>query len=115
MAELVSLLRALAHGTRYRIISLLLTQDFCVGALAGRLGLSDAAVSQHLRVLREAGLVKGERKGYWTHYRVQRDVLKKLATALNDLATKPMETNTSCTSRAKNPGGMGDRCGYFKG
>ncbi len=97
MQEIVLLLKALADETRYKIISLLLSHDFCVGALAKRLQISDAAVSQHLQVLRKAGLVKGEKKGYWTHYAVQKDVLNKVADSLRELATKPISSNVSCS------------------
>ena len=88
MQKIVILLKALADETRYKIISLLLSHDFCVGALAKRLQISDAAVSQHLQVLRKAGLVKGEKKGYWTHYTVQKNVLNKVADSLRKLTTK---------------------------
>lgn len=93
LQEIVLLLKALADDTRYKIISLLLSHDFCVGALAKRLQISDAAVSQHLQVLRKAGLVKGEKKGYWTHYTVQKDVLNKAADSLRELANKPVSSN----------------------
>lgn len=90
----VTLLKALADENRYRIISLLLSHNFCVGALAKRLQISEAAVSQHLQVLRKVGLVKGEKEGYWTHYKVQRDVLNKLAEQLRELAAQP---EAACT------------------
>jgi ArsR family transcriptional regulator len=41
------------------------------------LGVSQSAVSQHLRVLRAIGLVKGERRGYHVHYLVNREVLER--------------------------------------
>ena len=93
LQEIVLLLKALADETRYKIISLLLSHDFCVGALAKRLQISDAAVSQHLQVLRKAGLVKGEKKGYWTHYTVQKNVLNKVADSLRKLTTKAVSSN----------------------
>jgi DNA-binding transcriptional ArsR family regulator len=79
-------LKILADETRFKIISLLLTHDLCVGALAGRLDISEAAVSQHLQILRKAGLVKGEKRGYWTHYSVERNILNQLAEELKKLA-----------------------------
>jgi len=101
LADLVVLLKALADGTRFRMVSLLLSRDLCVGALARRLGLSDAAVSQHLRVLRQAGLVQGEKRGYWTHYTVQRDVLKDLAASLNDMALQGVAGHGGCGAGGK--------------
>ena len=65
-------LKALADEKRLKILRMLLNSDLCVGALANHLGVSKPAVSQHLQILRKAGLVKGEKRGYWTHYKVDR-------------------------------------------
>ena len=47
----------------------------CVNALVGLLGVSQPAISQHLRVLKSVGLVKGERRGYHVHYAVNAAIL----------------------------------------
>lgn len=86
MNNIIQTLKALADGTRFRIIDLLLTQNLCVGALAARLNISAAAVSQHLRILRKAGLVRGEKRGYWTHYSIDRALLHQVAEALMEKA-----------------------------
>jgi DNA-binding transcriptional ArsR family regulator len=83
--EIVQILKTLSDETRFELIKLLLTHDFCVGALAQHLRISEAGVSQHLKLLREAGLVKGEKRGYWTHYMVERSRLNELAELLRDL------------------------------
>ncbi len=83
---MTSILKALADETRFQIINLLLAHDLCVGALANCLTISKAAVSQHLQVLRKAGLVRGEKRGYWTHYTVERNVLKKTADRFTEMA-----------------------------
>ena len=82
-------LKTLGDANRFKIINLLLGHDLCVGALAQHLGISKPAISQHLQVLRKAGLVKGEKRGYWTHYMVERDILKQMANALVDMAQQP--------------------------
>jgi DNA-binding transcriptional ArsR family regulator len=84
---LIEQLKALADEKRLKILKMLLSSDLCVGALAKRLGASKPAVSQHLRILRKAGLVKGEKRGYWTHYAVNGQALVQLADRLNVLAT----------------------------
>jgi len=65
---------ALADPTRLKLLRLLCNQKepdaLCVGALAGLLGISQPAVSQHLRILKSVGLVKGQRRGYYIHYSV---------------------------------------------
>ncbi len=84
--EDVQLLKALADETRLRLVRLLLTHNFCVRALSRKLKISEAAVSQQLKVLREAGLLTGEKKGYFMHYGVNREKLCELAGMLNELA-----------------------------
>ena len=86
MDHRIHIFKALADQTRLRLIDLLLTHDLCVGALARRLGISKPAVSQHLQILRKAGLVKGEKRGYWTHYSIERDALLQLAGEIKNKA-----------------------------
>ena len=57
-------------------------QFLCVNALANKVGVTQSAVSQHLRVLRQAGLVRGERRGSFMHYSLDQDGLKKYKAAL---------------------------------
>jgi ArsR family transcriptional regulator len=78
--EQAALFGALADPTRLKLVKLLCRQRtpdaLCVNALAGLLGVSQSAVSQHLRILKAIGLVKGERRGYHIHYFVNRNILK---------------------------------------
>ena len=79
--------KALSVDTRVRIVQMLKERNLCVGALAARLGVSSAAVSQHLRILRDADLVVGEKHGYFVHYRLNPDTLdewRALVTGLLD-------------------------------
>lgn len=68
--ELSEFFKALSDPTRLRLIKLLHDHNgsLCVNALAHQLDVSQSAVSQHLRVLRQAGLVKGDRQGHRVHY-----------------------------------------------
>ncbi len=63
--------KALSVGTRVRII-LLLKSSGPLGSkkIASTLGITPAAVSQHLKALKQAGLVRDERKGYWVPYSI---------------------------------------------
>ena len=94
---LVNMLKALADEKRLKIVKILKSSDLCVGALANRLGVSKPAVSQHLRILREAGLVKGEKRGYWTHYWVDSQALVQIASELENLAKRDDTCKTICT------------------
>lgn len=71
---LVRVHRALGDRTRLRLVKLLADLEpgaaLCVNALVDELGVSQPAVSQHLRVLRAIDLVIGERRGYHVHYRL---------------------------------------------
>lgn len=83
--RMVRVLKSLGDEKRFQIIRLLLGSDLCVGALARILNISKPAISQHLKILREAGLVRGEKIGYWTHYRVEKDLLRESALYLLEL------------------------------
>ena len=85
-------LKAIADETRMSILKLLLRHNYCVRALATELNLTEATISQHLKVLREAGLLVGEKRGYFMHYAVERPVLHELARDIKDLADIEHET-----------------------
>jgi len=73
--DLARILSVLSSDTRVRIVRLLHGRALCVNALAGQLAVTQAAVSQHLRVMRDAGLVIDEKRGYHVHYRLNEDTL----------------------------------------
>jgi ArsR family transcriptional regulator len=94
--SLTNSLKALADENRLNILRMLLNSELCVGALAKHLGISKPAVSQHLQKLRKAGLVKGEKRGYWTHYMVDRQALVRIAAELNELSAGDKRYETIC-------------------
>ena len=89
--EQVAVFSALADPTRLRLVKLLCRQRapdaLCVNALAAILGITQSAVSQHLRVLRAIGLVKGERRGYHVHYFVNPEALERCRNLISTLLT----------------------------
>ncbi|MGQ9689420.1 MAG: ArsR/SmtB family transcription factor [Desulfobaccales bacterium] len=82
--NLALMCKALAVQARVRIVNLLKHQALCVGALSARLNLSPGAVSQHLKVLKEAGLVEAEKRGYFIHYRLNNHTLACWRAALGE-------------------------------
>ena len=78
-------MKALCEPSRCRIVSLLSQRAYCVSALATLLGLSTPAVSQHLRVLRDAGIVYCEKYGYHTHYKLDKEKLAQIAENILEL------------------------------
>jgi len=85
MPELVEVMKALACEQRMKIVQLLKGRALCVNAITRRLGITQSAVSQHLRVLRKAGLIVPDRRGYWTHYRVDALAMERCAGAIGRL------------------------------
>ncbi len=70
-AEATEVFKALSVPSRMQIFSLLKREGpLPVKEIAGSLGMTAPAVSQHLRVLRTAGLVTSKRQGYWVPYAV---------------------------------------------
>lgn len=67
-AELAETFGALADSNRAKIVHSLKEQELCVGCLAGVLGISESAVSQHLRILRNLRLVKSRKEGRLVYY-----------------------------------------------
>jgi len=86
MPEAAELFKVLSSETRLRIIELLKGGALCVGALSARLDVTQGAVSQHLRILRAAGLVVPDKRGCFVHYRVNEDALAGLKRTVAALA-----------------------------
>lgn len=87
MKEAAELFKILSVDKRIEIIELLKKESMSVNALAKSLKITQSAVSQHLRVLRSAGLVKDERRGYWIYYSLDRVTLEKCRQRLNRICT----------------------------
>jgi ArsR family transcriptional regulator, arsenate/arsenite/antimonite-responsive transcriptional repressor len=86
-AELASGFSALADPVRLRVLSILAASpegEVCVCDFVQPLAKSQPTVSHHLRVLSEAGLVQGERRGKWVWYSINRDRLAELRSAIDN-------------------------------
>jgi len=91
VATLSDLFGALGSDTRIRILRELAQQRLCVGALAMRLDLTQSAISQHLTVLRNAGLVESDKRGSYVHYSLTGDARDRCRAALDDILTAAPE------------------------
>jgi ArsR family transcriptional regulator len=90
--ELALLAKALAHPARVRILRLLLGRDACFcGEIVDRLPLAQATVSQHLKVLKEAGLVEGEIDGPRVCYVASRERLAAVHALIGVLLEEAVE------------------------
>lgn len=84
--ELAVLARALGHPARVKILRLLATRSSCVcGELVDELPLAQSTVSQHLKVLKEAGLIRGTISGPRTCYCLEPRVLRRLKALIGAL------------------------------
>jgi ArsR family transcriptional regulator, arsenate/arsenite/antimonite-responsive transcriptional repressor len=85
-SELSRLFKALGDPVRLRLMSLIASHaggEVCVCELTEGFDLSGPTISHHLKVLREAGLISGERRGTWVYYRVDPDALRRLSEVLS--------------------------------
>ncbi|MFH9044927.1 ArsR/SmtB family transcription factor [Streptomyces sp. NPDC017966] len=80
------LIRVLADPLRLQIVTLLAKETLCTTHLVEETGARQTNLSNHLRVLREAGIVETEPCGRYTYYKVRPDVIARLAGQFADLA-----------------------------
>lgn len=83
--EMARVFKVLSVDARVRIVQLLKERAMCVNALASHLSMSPAAVSQHLRVLRDGGVVLDSKSGNFVHYRLNPETLQSFRTMAADL------------------------------
>jgi len=84
--ELARLAKALAHPARVEILRMLIEKGDCqCGAIVDRLPLAQATVSQHLKVLRDAGLIRGEIDAPRVCYCVNPEAIRRLKTLVGEL------------------------------
>lgn len=92
MDELVRVMKALSDPGRVRVLKLLCGRELCACEIIQALKLAQPTVSRHMRVLADAGLVTGRKKGSWVHYRLSenpaspyaRTMLEHLSSWLED-------------------------------
>lgn len=80
--------KVLAVETRVKIIEILKSNG-PLGAkkISQMLGITPAAVSQHLKILKQSGLVRSERQGYWIPYSIDEEALENCGKTLNEICT----------------------------
>ncbi len=83
--ELSACLKALGDPTRLLIFQQLLLRKHCTRSLSGKLGFTEATISQHLKILFEAGLVCKEKHGYHMHYLPVQEAVDFLAASFDQM------------------------------
>jgi ArsR family transcriptional regulator len=85
-AALASLAKALGHPARVQILRLLVRRDACIcGDIVDELPLAQSTVSQHLKVLKEAGLIRGDIDGPRVCYCIEPRTLRRLKALVGSL------------------------------
>ncbi|PRX60628.1 ArsR family transcriptional regulator [Nonomuraea fuscirosea] len=91
-ADLAVLLKAVADPVRLRLLSMIGSHpggEACVCDLTGVFDLTAPTISHHLKVLRTAGLIDGERRGTWVYYRIIPETVSRLGALFTPLAAPP--------------------------
>ena len=104
--DTVEIFKALGDETRLKIIKIIAAtgNQLCVGMIAHKLGVSQPAVSQHLKILKNAGLVTAERNGSHFHYRIINDFLAPYGIDTNNFLQSfgaELDLTSSCEYKEK--------------
>lgn len=76
--QVIKITKALADPTRFRILQAIANvRESCCGELARDFPITQATVSQHLKILTEAGLIEARREGQFNYYRMRREVFEE--------------------------------------
>jgi ArsR family transcriptional regulator len=88
LAGLAKIAKALAHPVRIEILKILAARNVCIcGEIVDEIPLSQSTVSQHLKELKRAGLIRGEIEGPRTCYCLNKKELRKAMSAFSELFT----------------------------
>jgi ArsR family transcriptional regulator len=89
-AAIAPMFKALGDPVRLRLMSMIASvAEACVCDLTGAFDVSGPTISHHLKVLREAGLIEGERRGTWVYYRIRPEAVRSLGALLEVDPTRP--------------------------
>ena len=78
MEDLVKVFKALSDETRLKILLIISKRTICQKGISRHLGISESAVSQHIKVLKESGIVTGIKQGYSVIYVINDDCFKEV-------------------------------------
>ena len=97
IVEIEKMLKALAEPMRFRIYNHLLERKHCVRSLSKKVEVTESAISQHLKVMREAGLIYGEKYGYDTHYLPTQEAIDGLTALFQQMRNKALTVDRDMT------------------
>lgn len=85
MEEKIKVFKAIADETRLKILILVSHKNICAKGIAKHLNISESAVSQHIKLLKESHLIIGHKRGYHLMYELNREAIEKSINFLNGL------------------------------
>ncbi|HSQ89828.1 winged helix-turn-helix domain-containing protein [Romboutsia sp.] len=88
MKNLSKIFKALSDETRLNILILISKRNICQKGISKYLGISDSAVSQHVKVLKEAQIIYGYKEGYYVLYHINKDIFDKCINFINSLGNE---------------------------
>ena len=92
----IELFHALSDETRLEIIELLRKGERCVCELTDTLDAAQSRLSFHLRVLKDAGIVRDRKDGRWVHYELDPDAFEEIETLVTDLKPRADHRARAC-------------------
>ncbi|GAA4777411.1 MULTISPECIES: ArsR/SmtB family transcription factor [Flavobacterium] len=95
--KLATILKALAHPARIAILQHIIKQNACIcNDLVNELGLAQATISQHLRELKNIGIIKGNIEGTSVCYCIDEEIWLQIKSELTLFFTEDVKTKKSC-------------------
>ncbi|MFN2637508.1 MAG: ArsR/SmtB family transcription factor [Gemmatimonadaceae bacterium] len=94
----IELFHALSDETRLEVIELLRKGERCVCELTDALDAAQSRLSFHLRVLKDAGIVRDRKDGRWVHYELDREVFEEMEALVSSLKPRALSKSEACCS-----------------
>src|SRR6476646_5288227 len=92
----IELFHALSDETRLEIIGLLRKGERCVCELTDSLDAAQSRLSFHLRVLRDAGIVRDRKDGRWVHYELEPEAFEEIETLISAMKPRVVKSSKAC-------------------
>ncbi len=103
MKDIVSIFKAMGDETRLKILLLLSSKNICAKGIAKHMNISEAAVSQHIKLLKECNLITGYKEGYYVMYNINKESFDKAKDFISSLTNENikleinlLECKTNC-------------------
>ncbi|MDN9294144.1 winged helix-turn-helix domain-containing protein [Clostridioides difficile] len=92
MENLVKIFKALSDETRLNILILVSKRNICQKGISKYLGISDSAVSQHIKILKDVGIITGYKEGYYVLYHINKESFNICVDFINSMLSNSSES-----------------------